>query len=202
MFCADAAFHAFVHISRADALANLIFAPLFEAAAILFAAHDAREIELPVLSRFVERAWAVIVVEFITTALAATAQAGFAMGSGGTTLFATLLLTFTAMLIYAPADALLGDTESPLLLVPHAFTTSLRLAWRNISRVFALFSILLGAELVTALIDLRFDLLHRHQTGFWVNEPIVDVVTVGLAVIVTAAYVDLTRGEKKAPLVL
>lgn len=202
MFCADAAFHAFVHINRADALANLIFAPLFEATAILVAAHDARELDLPVFSRFVERAWAVIVVEFITTALSATAQAGFATGNGFNTLVATLLLTFTAMLIYAPTDALLGETESPFFLVPNAFTTSLRLAWRNISRVFALFSILLGAELVTALVALRLDLLKEHELVFWINEPIVDFVTIGLAVIVTAAYVDLTRGEKKAPLVL
>lgn len=201
LFAADALFHTFVRVKGADLIAALIFSPLFDAAAILIAAHDAREDRVPLLSRLVDRAWAVVVVEFIATFLEQTAQAGFAPGSGFA-LAATLLLTFCAMLVYSPVDALLSETESALLLVPLAFANSLRMAWQNISRVFALFSIVLTLELITGLVMLRFDLLHRPQAAFWATTPIAAAGTIVVDVIVTAAYVDLLRRGRKRRSVL
>lgn len=202
LFCADALFHAFVHVKAADLIANLIFSPIFDAAAILLAAHDAREDDVPLLSRLVERAWAVIVVEFVETFLVAFAELGFAPGGGANALFATVLLTFSAMLIYAPVDALLSETESALLLVPSAFANSLGLAWQNISRVFALFSIVLSVRLIVELVTLRFDVLHRPASAFWATDPIADAGTIAIDIAVTAAYVDLLRRSRKTPSVL
>ena len=201
LFCADALFHAFAHVKRADLIAALLFAPVFDAAAILIAAHDARQDDVPLLSRLIDRAWAVIVVEFVASFLQETAQAGFVPGSGFA-LAATLLLTFCAMLVYAPVDALLCETDSALLLVPLAFANSLRFAWQNISRVFAIFSIVLSFELIGGLVMLRFDLLHRPQTAFWATTPIADAGTIVVDVIVTAAYVDLLRRGRKRRSVL
>jgi len=105
----------------------------------------------------------------------------------------TVVLTFVALLIYSPVDACLRENGAPFSLLPNALGQSLALSWRRISRAFGLFAIVLFVELVEVLSAFEFAQRHIGNAEFWGNVPFGACATIVVSVIVTAAYVDLTR---------
>lgn len=188
----------FVHFRNALIVGDFLLSPLFDATAILIAARDSGFIRDNVLGRLTDRAWAVIVLEFLISMLRLASELTLGSPHTGGVFTGTVVLTFVALLIYSPADACLREDGAPLTILPFALGQSIVLSWRRISRAFGLFALVLAVELIELLTFVQLGEKHIANAEFWSNVPFGAFATIVISVIVTAAYVDLSRTKKAA----
>lgn len=188
----------FVHFRNALIVGDFLLSPLFDATAILIAARDSGFIRDDVLGRLTDRAWAVIVLEFVISMLRLASELTLGSAHSGGVFTGTMVLTFVALLIYSPADACLRENGAPLTILPNSLGQSIVLAWRRISRAFGLFALVLAVELIELLTFVELGEKHVANAEFWSNVPFGAFATIAISVIVTAAYVDLVRAKKAA----
>lgn len=187
----------FVHFRNALVIGDFLISPLFDATAILVAARDSGYIRDNVFGRLTDRAWAVIVLEFIISMLRLASELTLGSSRAGGVFTGTVVLTFVALLIYSPADACLREDGAPLTILPQALGQSIMLAWRRVSRAFGLFALVLAVELIELLTFVTLGEKHVANAEFLANVPFGAFATVVISVIVTAAYVDLERAKKE-----
>jgi len=194
----DGAANFFLHFRDALYVADSLIAPLFGTIAILVAARDGGYLQEPIASRFLDRAWAVIILQFLLSMLRLTSEVTLASGGGAGLFAGTVVLTFVALMLYSPVDACLREDGAPLTLLPNAIAQSLILSWRRISRAFGMFAIVLSVEMIELLTLVALINRHVPNAEFWANIPIDPCATILIFVIVTAAYIDLTRTKAES----
>lgn len=172
-----------------------IVLPLLTALVYAFVATDASEPKpgaLPPWERFLERAWAVIVIDFVVGMVTlyglstAASQNPFA-GVLGIAAFA-----LSALLVFADVSATVDDDVTVWSVVPTAFLRSMAAAWNVgvFARALAIVSIEL--LLVVAQYAVLYGLQHAgiHGAAFWAQVPLSTVATPPLAAITLVVYHD------------
>jgi len=193
LFVCEYAVQRFVHFRDALVVGDFLISPLFDATAILIAAKDSGFLSENVPGRLADRAWAVIILEFVISMLRLASEVTLGSGHAGGVFTGTVVLTFVALLIYSPVDACLREDGAPLTILPNALGQSIMLSWRRISRAFGLFALILAVELIELLTFVALGEKHVANAEFWGNVPFGAFATILISVIVTAAYVDLVR---------
>ncbi|MBV9269796.1 MAG: hypothetical protein JO165_01790 [Candidatus Eremiobacteraeota bacterium] len=194
----DAAAQRFLHFRDSLSVVDLLISPLFGTLAILVAARDAGYFHEPFTGRFLDRAWAVIVLQFVISLLRLFSETTLASAGPGSVFLGTIVLTSVALLIYSPVDACLREEGAPLTLLPNALSQSIALSWRRVSRAFGMFAVILSVEMIEQLTFLTLVNRHVANPEFWANIPFDPFATMVISVIVTAAYIDLVRTKTPA----
>lgn len=202
VFGLEAVFYAFVHVSRSDLYASLIASPLVAVVATVYAGADACGI-LPTArerwARIIERAWAIILIDFLITFLWGNGVDAVAGGASdfGTLTLGMLLLILDAMLVYAEPFICLEEDVRMRTLLPFALLRSMMLAWTNMSRVFSLFAINLGLTIVSLFAHSTAKAQGMHDPN-WIDLALVAFFTAPMAVLITVAYLDTLSQEQHA----
>jgi hypothetical protein len=182
-------------VPHAIELGSSIAIPLVTALVYAFVSADAGEApaaESLVWERFLERAWAVIVIDFLLTDIA-TAALVYSMSAkplelvGGLAAFAFAVLT-----VFADAGAVVDDDVTVWTVIPRALLRSITTTWNStiFARALAIFSLQLLA--FVAQNALYFGLMHFDvsQALFWAEIPMATLITPPLAAITVVVYRD------------
>ncbi|HKU80799.1 MAG TPA: hypothetical protein VJP76_01420 [Candidatus Tumulicola sp.] len=142
--------------------------------------------------RFLERSWAVIVIDFLlsyvlTLGLAGTASTDLAEMFGG-----IAIVTASAMLVFADASATADDDLTPLLVLPRAFARSVAAVWQPavFPRAFALLALQLAVVALQSAAGALLLQAHVPNADFWAQIPLLDVAVVPLSALTMLVYLD------------
>jgi hypothetical protein len=201
VFGLEALFYAFVHVKGSDLYAAIVASPLISVVATVFSGADAMGI-LPTArerwSRIVERAWAIVVIDFGVTYIWWIGRAALE-GNGadfGSVLLGMLVLILGAMLVYAEPFVCLEENVRMRTIVFVALLRSMTLAWVNMSRVFSLFAIQLGLGILALLAHDAAHTRGMHDAN-WIDLAFAAFVTAPVAVLITVAYLDTLSQEQR-----
>lgn len=185
-------------------IGGYVFPPLLTALAYAFALGDsdaAREGTIGPWERFLERAWAVIIIDFVTAnvsfySLALTASGDFLAIAVG---FAGILLS--TAIVFADTSATADDGVSVWLLVPHAFVASVRTALQPtvFMRAVVLFSLNILAFALAQSLLAALTQAHVPHADFWSLAVVQTLATVPLAVLTMLIYRDAVRAAAEPP---
>ena len=202
MFAFQALFYTFVHVRFAEYYAALIGAPLISVVVMVNAGADATGTLQSAgerWARILERGWAIVLLD---VGISFVELAGLQTMGGGTidpgaTLLGLLALFLAAMLVYAEPFACLDREVTTLMVLPFALMRSMMLSWVNVSRIFSLFAIQLGLNVVDLLLarglaSAGIKDATMIELLFWT------LVTAPLAVLFTVAYLDTLAQERSA----
>jgi hypothetical protein len=105
--------------------------------------------------RILERAWALIAIDVGISFVQISGFDTMLLGSNdaGNLILGFLTLLLSAMLVYAEPYAALEKDAHAVTLIPFAVLRSMMLAWVNISRIFSLFAVQIGAVMLVLLLD-------------------------------------------------
>lgn len=150
--------------------------------------------------RFLERAWAVIVIDFALAYLNAYALAFALAGDPVAIVIGVLGLIASALLVYADASATVDDANV-WLLIPHALSASLRTAWRGrtLVRTLAIFTFIELLFSVEQLLGAWFGELHLPHAEFWGDVPLGTLVTLPLSAVIVLVYRDAAAAARSEP---
>lgn len=200
VFGIEVLFVTFVHVKFAALYALLIGVPLVNAIVTINVGADATG-TLPTaaarLERFVERTWAIIVID---VAITLVGQIGFDTASApdaGDILLGVLVLFLAAMLVYAEPFAALEKDVQTLTVVPFAFLRSMMLCWVNMPRILSLFMIQIAVTIVQLELA-QFSARAGTQTVMLVTLAYVTVASAPLAALFTVAYLDTAAQERRS----
>ena len=200
VFVLQAIFLRFVHVRFSWFYAALIGMPLINAVVILNAGADAAG-ALPSMrarvERFLERAWAIIILDAGITlvgqigfeSLQSTDLLGMLQG--------LLVMFLAAMLVYAEPFACLENETQTLTIVPFAILRSMMLAWVNMSRVFSLFAVQIAVTILGLLLVRLFGGAQTQLTDM-VSLAYDTVTSAVLAALFAVAYLDTLSQERSA----
>lgn len=184
----------------ADLCAELIGPPLVIAVVTVFAGADATN-ALTIAQRWeriLERAWAIIILDvglsFVQISGIETMLSG--ASNAGDTIMGFLTLLLSAMLVYAEPFAALEKDAQTLTLLPFAILRSMMLGWVNISRIFSLFAVQIGA-IILGILAHQAALALKLNAVLWADLPFGTIVSVPLAALYTVAYLDTVSQEKR-----
>jgi len=195
------------HSAQAILFANSIFIPLQTAIIYAFVAADS--LAEPVTpgrtwARALERAWAVIVIDFIETLV----QIWGAPADGADPLaivlnVVTILIVVT--LVFADAAAVIDDEGEGegnavlrgLMLVPRSLVRSVTLVLVGgfVIRAFFLFGLEIATEFLSVGAGLAFHALHAGGADFWAQCAIPTLATAPIAVATAVFYIDAEEFE-------
>lgn len=184
-------------------LDSFIVLPILTTLVYAFAAADAGSEPVTaaaVWERFLERSWAVIVIDFV---LAYVSAIGLSAGLSSEPLdmvAGMLVFGLSALLVFTDASATVDDDVTVWSVIPRAFLRSFQTSWRwpVFSRALAIFAIQL---VVYALQNELYALLARRhvpEAAFWSQIPILTVVGVPLAALTVLVYLDATAARTDA----
>jgi hypothetical protein len=172
-----------------------IVLPLLTALVYAFVATDAVEPKpgaLPPWERFLERAWAVIVVDFVVGMVTLSGLSTAASQNPLAGVFGIAAFALSALLVFADVSATVDDDVTVWSVVPAAFLRSVAAAWnvRIFARALAIVSIEL--LLVVAQYAMLYGLQHAgvHAAAFWAQVPLSTLATPPLAAITLVIYHD------------
>lgn len=200
MFGLEALFYSFVHVKGSDLYAAIVASPLITVVATVFSGADATGI-LPTArerwSRIIERAWAIVVIDFGITYIWQKGSAALAASNSdfGAVLLGMLVLIAGAMLIYAEPFVCLEEDVRMRTILFAAVVRSMTLAWVNMSRVFSLFAIQLGLGILALLAHDAAHSKGMHDAN-WVDLAFAAFITAPVAVLITVAYLDTLSQEQ------
>jgi hypothetical protein len=151
------------------------------------------------MSRALERAWAVILINFAVSYIQLVGISALAAGNILDRVLAIVLLLFSASLIFAEVVAVTIEEERWWMLVPSALGTSVRVAWSGsvMWRALALFALsIVPWFLETGLSD-AMTKAHVTHADFWSSLPLGIIWAVPLDVLTTLVLFDVTGYEPK-----
>ncbi len=153
--------------------------------------------------RVLDRSWAVIIIEFLTAILAATAIAQLGAGTLADEVVAIPILLVTVSLFFADVDAVINDDERWWMIVPTALARSLRTTWSGgtLRRAILLFALAIAAGAAFSWIEPFLIAHHVKHASFWANVPLGIIATIPLNVLSALVYLDAIGYERKEPLV-
>ncbi len=153
------------------------------------------------LSRALERAWAVIVINFVVTYIFAEGAGAVGAGNIVDRILGIILLLFAASLIFAEVVAVTIDDERWWMLVPASLGTSVRIALTGavMWRVLALFALAVFPAFLESGLNDAMTKAHVTHPDFWSSFPLAIVWSVPLNVLTTLVFFDVTGYEPKPP---
>lgn len=182
-------------VPHAIEFGSAIALPLLTALVYAFVSADAGETPISeslVWERFLERAWAVIVLDFVLgevwgAALTYNSSTNFLELVGG--LAAFLVTVFT---VFADAAAVVDDDVNVWTVIPRSLLRSFVTTWNRTTFVRSLAIVSLGLLVFVAQNALYFVLAayHAPQAAFWALIPIETVVTAPIAALTVVVYRD------------
>lgn len=183
---------------QAIELGGAIAVPLINALVYAFVSADAGESSIAqalVWERFLERAWAVIVLDFLinyiwTAALVYSTSANLLELIAGLAAFG-----FCVVAVFADAGAVVDDDVSVWNVIPRSLVRSVAAAWNSTIFVRALALVSLSLLEYVAQNVVYFALVHFNvpQAEFWAEIPIATIVAPPLAAITVVVYRDATN---------
>lgn len=184
-------------VPHAIDLGGAIAVPLINALVYAFVSADASESSVAqtlIWERFLERAWAVIVLDFLISYIW-TAALIYSTSTKPLELLAGLAaFGFCVLAVFADTVAVVEDDVSVWNVIPRSLVRSILTAWNSTIFVRALaivsFSLL---EFVAQNVS-YFALMHFNvpQAEFWAEIPIATIVAPPLAAITVVVYRDAT----------
>lgn len=184
-------------------LGSFIVPPILTTLVYAFVSADARREPVParvVWERFLERAWAVIVIDFVLTYVAAIGLSGTASADPLDAIVGILAIGLSVVLVFADAAATVDDDVTVWSLIPRAFGRSLVGACRGPVFLRAL-AILALQLLVFALENQLYALLthlHVSDAAFWSQVPLLTVAVLPLSALTVLVYLDATADRAAA----
>ncbi|MBV8331430.1 MAG: hypothetical protein JO192_01715 [Candidatus Eremiobacteraeota bacterium] len=183
------------HVPHGTELGSSIVLPLLVTLAYAFVWADAQEAEQSehsVWERFLERAWAVIVIDFISGEIT---SAGWVYSLSSETLQIIggfLAFGLSVLIIFADASATIDDDVTVWTVVPRGFMRSMAvtLNGRTLIRALALFALELLIFAGTSAIYDAFPRLPETARFFWAAVPLSTVTAVPLAALLVLVYGD------------
>lgn len=153
------------------------------------------------LSRALERAWAVIVINFVMTYIFAEGIGAIGVGNIVDRILGIILLLFAASLIFAEVIAVTIDDERWWMLVPSSVGTSVRISWTGsvMWRVLALFALAIVPTFLESGLGDALTKAHVSHPDFWGSFPLSIVWSIPLNVLTTLVFFDVTGYEPKNP---
>lgn len=140
-----------------------------------------------------ERAWAIILLDIGIAFVAQSGLVALQMNEVTNIVFGFLTVLLSGMLVYAEPFAALEKDVQTLTLLPFAVLRSMMLAWVNVSRIFALLAIQIGAYAVV-----RFAEMAAGVSGVLGVDLVVPIVLeVPIAALCAVAYLDTVSQERR-----
>lgn len=182
-------------VPHAIELGSSITVPLVVALVYAFVSADASESEVAeslVWERFLERAWAVIVIDFFLTYVW-TAAIVYSTSPKILELLAGLAaFGFSVVAVFWDADAVVDDDVNVWTVIPRSLLRSIATAWNSTVFVRALAIVSLSLLEYVAQTALYFALMHFNvpQAEFWAEIPITTVAAMPIAALTVVVYRD------------
>lgn len=150
-------------------------------------------------TRALERAWAVIAISFVQSVVQGVAMATILQGDFGSRLLGVAVLMMGLTFIFADVDAVVSDDESLLMLIPRAFSNSIRASWTGSTmiRIIAIFLVQLAFQWAAAVIQPELAHLHVPDAAFWATIPLGAILLVPLDIFTVYVYFDAIGYESK-----
>ncbi len=153
-----------------------------------------------VWSRVLDRLWAVVIVDFITSYVGIVGVASLAAGDLADRIIAIPILLIAAATVFAEPIAAVVDGEQWWFLVVRAIGLSVRTSLRGSTlwRAIALFALGLVPTAVSALIVNAST--HNHgttTTSFWSDVPLGIIYSIPLDALIVLAFFDASGYEPK-----
>jgi hypothetical protein len=163
-----------------------------------FVSADATEEPPPqpsVWERFLERAWAVIVIDFVCSEITAIGLVFLESGQTLQVLGGFLAFGLSVLVIFADASATIDDDVTVWNVIPRAFLHSMSVTFglRAFSRALALFSLQLLLFVAANLVYVSFGHIPAVERSFWAFVPLSTVVTVPFSALLVLVYADAKR---------
>lgn len=192
------------HVRQAVTLDSFVATPILTTLVYVVVAADVRPRPeeaggetrpvAPLWERFLERSWAVIVIDFLLSYVLAFGLGGTASQNLADVFGGIAIVAVSAMLVFADASAAADDDLTPLTILPRAFVRSLGAVWQPaiFPRAFALLALQL---LVLALQSAAYALLLQARVpnaDFWAEIPLLGIATVPLSALTMLVYLDAT----------
>jgi hypothetical protein len=176
------------------AIANDLVVPIVVAIAYAFTAadaaanRDARSVWL----RILERAWAVIVIDFVLDFITESAIASVKQGGLLDLLMGSLTQLLAATLVFVDVAAVLDDDDNWLLLVPRAFGRGIALAWQpgNLWRCFVIYSLQFVVFAIGVAVLALFERFGIRGGTFWAFLALGTVLAPPISAFTVLVYFD------------
>lgn len=182
-------------VPHAIELGGAIAIPLVTAMVYAFVSADAGETEIAeslVWERYLERAWAVIVIDFLLTYVW-TAALVYSTSANPLELVAGLAaFGFSVVAVFWDTAAVVDDDVNVWTLVPRSFLRSVATAWNSTVFVRALAIVSLSLLEFVGQSALYYALLHFKvpQAEFWAEIPIGTIVALPISALTVVVYRD------------
>jgi hypothetical protein len=182
-------------VPHAVDLGGAIAIPLVTALVYAFVSADAGEgpvAEGLVWERFLERAWAVIIIDFLLSYIW-TAALIYSTSSKIVDLLAGLAaFGFSVVAVFADAGAVVDDDVSVWTVIPRSLLRSIATAWSGTIFIRALAIVSFALLEFLAQTSLYFALMHLSpsQADFWAQVPLATIVAPPLAAVTVIVYRD------------
>lgn len=175
--------------------------PLVNALVYAFVWNDDRETPLPARAaweRFLERAWAVILIDFVSSAAFSIGLAGSFASDATSVLIGFLAVGLALALLFADAAATVDDDGTVWLLLPRAFVKSVAVVAnpRVLIRAVAILALQVGVFAAQSALDAALTSRHVPFEQFWAFVPLDMLTAPPLAALVVLVYLDAVRPVK------
>ena len=181
-------------------LGQAIVLPLFVTLVYAFVWSDAAETPFPiakVLERFLERAWAVIVIDFLLTELGTIALTKSLSSSIVDIVTGLVAFALSVLLVFADASATVDDDVTVWNVVPRAFVRSITAAWTSttFSRALAIYSLVLLLSALQLAIYFAMERGHVPQAAFWSSTPLLTIAVAPISALTVVVYRDARSAQ-------
>lgn len=193
-FAAQIALALLWRVPHAVDLGGAIAIPLVNALVYAFVSADAGEevAESRIWERFLERAWAVIVIDFVLSYVWTSALV-YSTSSNALELIAGLAaFGFSVVAVFWDTGAVVDGDVNVWTVIPRSLLRSIATAWNSTVFVRALAIVSLSLLEFVAQNALYFALMYFHvsRPEFWAEIPIATIITVPLAALTVVVYRD------------
>jgi hypothetical protein len=198
---AEAAIYFLLHPKLGNVAGDAIFPPILTTIVYVYVAAnlpDESQRTARPWERILERVWAVIVIDFITSLIFAVGLSGFAMGSLLNAALGVTVLFMFATMLFADVYAAVEPNVTVLGVVPLAFLRSVSLAWQkgNLPRILVILSLWLVFNAMQAAFFTLFSHWHVRDAAFWADAPFALLATIPIAAFTALVYFDCVSRER------
>jgi hypothetical protein len=184
-------------------VANTVVLPILVLVIYVFSATDATGEDVPRAARWeriLERSWAVILIDIVTSAIIDWTLLAIGSNDLGIMLLGFFGYALMVLTIYADVNAALEPEVKTLWLIPRAFQRSAVLATSRSSMplTLALVATNIGLTLIISLVAQLMSTHHVANVDFWISIPLDTVLTVPFAVLAVVVYLECIAREKAA----
>jgi hypothetical protein len=202
-FVVQAALALGFHLPHATDVSEAIVQPLLVTLVYAFVWLDAQESPPSAAiawERFLERAWAVIVIDFFFGQVAGFAVALSLLADPIAIVLGLLGCGVSALLVLADASATVDDDVTAWSVIPKSIAKSIVSTWNAVtfSRALALFSIQLLLYVIEKEIGVALTQARVSEPDFWSTIPLSTIAIPPLSAITLLVYRDATGTTKQA----